>query len=915
MPDRSVVCPILLALASTAAALQTAPDAMARQPVRERSPAEIAAPAEVRPPIDRLSPLVRQAIEAPFLSDDEAADLRVFHGVWWLTDLNDPARCARAALIAGVIDDPSLSNDDAAPLDRAEGALLRGELDAALDILEANENEAVSFRGRRIIAEALELMGRFGDADAVLDPVVAAATARQLTATDAVEVVRAMRIRARIRGEGAGAYQAMAELLARASQDLDRFHWPALIEEADLFHSHENFSDASQAASQALALCPQSAAALHRLGLMGVETFDFDRALAIADELDRIAREFSGDPEAQSVFAAMLRARTMLRESEPDEAVALLSPWEQRFPDMPALLALRCAAEALRYDTEALEELLAVYDRVTGGSPLALFEVGKALSDARQYELAAEYLTRAHRIQPKWAKPLSALGLLEIQAGRDIVARDTLRQAQSLDPFNVRVRNSLALVEGVLEFETIDIDHFRIRYRQGPDAVLARELVDGLRRMHAIVTDAMDFVPERRTLVELMPNHEWFSVRITGVRQVFTIAAATGPVIAMETPRIGAGNTVGPYDWERVLRHEYTHTVTLARTRNRIPHWFTEAAAVAMELAPRDYDRCMLLYNALTNETLFPLDEINVKFIRPREPTDRAQAYAQGHWMWEFIVDTWGPQAPLDMMDLYAEGTRERQAIRKLFDLSTDEFMERFRDWARADVRSWGLMAEPSLESLRVDTALGDEATRIAIDASLSDFAMATGRAIVGIGPPPSQPIELPPVSRSLVQRWLEEYPEHPDVLELMIDYAVPSAGGPIDEEGVALLERYAAARPIDPMPHQRLARHYLDSPEPWRAIPHLEWLDAREQYSPQYALERARLHAARQEWDSAARAIERAIGIAPFDATHRELAATIHIQRRDFDAAERQLRALSELEPQREIHQRRLEALQRLRG
>src|SRR6185436_13057722 len=122
--------------------------------------------------------------------------------------------------------------------------------------------------------------------------------------------------------------------------------------------------------------------------------------------------------------------------------------------------------------------------------------------------------------------------------------------------------------------------------------------------------------------------------------QIHTIAAATGRCIAMETPRDGRGH-LGTYDWVRVVRHEFTHTVTLARTNNRIPHWFTEAAAVYLELSPRDYPTCQLLAGALDNDRLFDMTEINTAFVRPRRQSDRQQAYAQGHWMYEFILQQW----------------------------------------------------------------------------------------------------------------------------------------------------------------------------------------------------------------------------------------------------------------------------------
>jgi hypothetical protein len=39
----------------------------------------------------------------------------------------------------------------------------------------------------------------------------------------------------------------------------------------------------------------------------------------------------------------------------------------------------------------------------------------------------------------------------------------------------------------------------------------------------------------------------------------------------MVAPRKGEV-TMGPFNWATVLRHEYTHTITLAATDNRIPH-------------------------------------------------------------------------------------------------------------------------------------------------------------------------------------------------------------------------------------------------------------------------------------------------------------------------------------------------------
>ena len=220
-----------------------------------------------------------------------------------------------------------------------------------------------------------------------------------------------------------------------------------------------------------------------------------------------------------------------------------------------------------------------------------------------------------------------------------------------------------------LRFET---PHYIIRCKPGSeddgtaDSLLADEMAGPLERNYAIVTGSgpggIDFEPKDKTMIDLMPDHQWFGVRIAGMPQIHTIAASTGPLIAMESPRVGVGH-LGPYDWVRVLRHEFTHTVTLARTRNRIPHWFTEASAVYNEQSPRDWNTCQLLAAAHRQNKLFDFTEINLAFIRPKTPHDRPLAYAQAEWMYEYIIARAGPKAPLELMDKYAANVpREEDA-------------------------------------------------------------------------------------------------------------------------------------------------------------------------------------------------------------------------------------------------------------
>lgn len=901
-------CGRVAAAAGLALCLSGAPT-LAQVPSRPPETPKAATP--ISPPEQAAA--LTNALDALYLTEAERRELRIFHGVWTAEDLVDVLSRARAALAAGVYDDPALADMKAAPEDRAEAALERGDLEQAAELAAP----LISMRGIRIRAAALEALGRYQDADAAVEPIARQLLESEITsAEDLTEAAKALRIRARVQGRPASDFTHLMQLLSRASQQLDRLYWPAILEQADLLYDKDNPREAMAAAVEALSLNPRAAKAWAILGRMAVDAFDFGRSEGVAlrlEEIERETRGLDGSADVASPFAAEIRARASLRQNDPDFAHQALAGALERYDRDPELLAMSAAATALRYDWEALENALAQFDHLAPGSPLALYEVGRTLSENRQYDRAAEYLERAEQRQPNWPQPVIELGLLEMQSGRDERALAALRRATRLDEFNVRARNSLRLIEELVTYDAVETDHFTIRYKPGTDEVLAREMAGPLEEIYRVVTQGVEHEPDRKTVIELLPDHEWFAVRITGMTGIHTIAASTGPVIAMESPREGKKH-FGVYDWVRVLRHEFVHTVTLSRTNYRIPLWFTEAAAVFLENSPLDYQTAQLLTMALTQDQLFDLQEVNVAFVRPKKPSDRAQGYAQGHWMYRFMRERWGPQAPLTLMDLYAAGVREDAAMRQALGVSQEEFLSAFREWARDDARSWGMLPDRTFVDLLREASMADPIWQAQAEAKIQTFALTAGLWPTVAHAAAKLDIPLLPISRDLLDRMLERSPGHPDVLKLRADSLLNDNGGQINEETARALEEYAAARPVDPMPHRLLAKHYLDGPMPEKAIPHLEYLDAREQHSAAYAAELIKRYSAigdlKKAWTKALRATR----VAPFDAGHRELAATVAIRRGDLAEAERFIETLTLLEPHQEIHRKRLERIREMR-
>jgi tetratricopeptide (TPR) repeat protein len=241
-------------------------------------------------------------------------------------------------------------------------------------------------------------------------------------------------------------------------------------------------------------------------------------------------------------------------------------------------------------------------------------------------------------------------------------------------------------------------------------------------------------------------------------------------------------------------------------------------------------------------------------------------------------------EAPLELMDLYASGVREAAAFEAVLKTSREAFLSDFRGWFEGKLREWGMLASDDQKTLDqfVEEANVEELTS------------------------------------ELLKQWRQQQPDNPFVLERIVKGIGERPTGATAAD-IPVLEAYAAARPVDPLPHKLLAALYLKAQgadggglSPQQAIPHLEYLDAREQNSPSFAAELARQYAAAGDWTKALPKIRRATQISPYDASLRELAARLSLQAGDRDLAESHIWALTLIEPDRAIHKQRLEAVRK---
>ena len=268
-------------------------------------------------------------------------------------------------------------------------------------------------------------------------------------------------------------------------------------------------------------------------------------------------------------------------------------------------------------------------------------ELAEMLQVRNRQAAAERYFREAIRLLPRQPEPHAGLGLLLLRMGREADARTLLKEAFDADPFHVRVKNSLDVLDVLDAMQTRTTPHFLIKYDKA-DARLIPYLAPHLETVYGEIRQQFGYEPPGPTLVEVFneshgqSGHTWFSARMVGLPYLETVAASTGRIVAMVSP--GETQTHGNFPWARTLKHEMIHVFNLQQTGYNIPHWFTEGLAVYDERISRPYRWTVLLRRRTAAGTLMNLETLNAGFARAMGGDECQLAYCQSELYVEYMI-------------------------------------------------------------------------------------------------------------------------------------------------------------------------------------------------------------------------------------------------------------------------------------
>ncbi len=461
----------------------------------------------------------------------------------------------------------------------------------------------------------------------------------------------------------------------------DKDFWWAEYYSGMLLLEKYNRPGALAAFDKALTVNPHAAEPLVGKGVLALQKLEIKDAEQFAQ------RALKLNPSL--VDALQLSADIQLVSGDPAAAIAQLDKARKINPRDEGTLGRLAACLLIQHkqaDFDALVREVKEHDRAPG--PF-YYELAELLDARRLYDDAEKYYKQSIALRPMvpWAE--NSLGMLYMHMGREREAKEILTRAFKADNFNVRVANSLSVLRHLEKYDTLKTAHFEIRYDPKREGPLARFMAQELEEIHAGLKKKFDYAPPGPILVEVFTSHEMFSGRTVALPDLHTVGACTGRMFSMVEPKgwhlaaAAEKNTkdgrLPVFNWARVLRHEMVHIFNLEQTHFQVPHWYTEGLAVGNEGFPRPQEWNQLLLRRVPAGELLNLDNIDLGFIRPRNPQEWTMAYCQAQLYVDFMKETYGTKTVGEMLAAYRDGLSTADAIEKVCQVKKEAFEKGYR--------------------------------------------------------------------------------------------------------------------------------------------------------------------------------------------------------------------------------------------
>jgi predicted Zn-dependent protease len=559
---------------------------------------------------------------------------------------------------------------DASACTVAQARALRasGEVPAALELLRALPAGAASADARLLTGEVLLELGQRQAAEPVLLTIIEDYNADRIPETDGPGLARMGRAAHLLRSpKDANTAFNMAE---EAEPDSLR----TLLYRAELYLEKYDPGHAEEVLTEALKIAPHHPQANMLLAEVRLaQMLDFDEA----ERLARLA--LSQNPKLTHAYFVL--AGIAVRDQDLISADRYVTEGLKGNPrDLP-LLSMRATVRFLAEDPKGFEAQKAAILKLNPQYSRLYSIVGEFADWEHRYTEIVNLMKEAVALDSKDAKAEAELGFNQIRSGNDAEGVSALGRSFKLDPYNVRVYNTLEMYEGVIakEYVTVSYPRFAIRYKNSEKELLDRYVPQLMGRAFDVMQKSYGFTPETPIGVELYAERENFGIRTGGLPQIAIQGVCFGKTLASMSPANESFN-LGMTLW-----HELSHVFHIQMSKARVPRWFTEGLAeyetiIARPEWVRENDQ--ELFEAVRGSRLPALGNMSRAFTRAEEMEDVGTAYYASSQILVMLADHYGHDKLAEMLRQWGAGKTSDQVMASALGKTPADLDREFRQFA-----------------------------------------------------------------------------------------------------------------------------------------------------------------------------------------------------------------------------------------
>ncbi len=421
------------------------------------------------------------------------------------------------------------------------------------------------------------------------------------------------------------------------------------------------------------------------------------------------------------VEAFTLRAMTRMEREDFAEAASDLDAALKINPNSLDAHSLKAALYWLQYRTaeqQAEEKAVLAINPKYG----KLYEtISHFATNTRRYAESAEFSKKAMELSPKlWDAQLS-YGIALTRLGKVEEGRAIMEAGFKGDPFNIRAKNTLDLLDVLAEYPTTKQGDFIIRASAKETPAITPYAGSLLDEALKTLSAKYKFTPRAPITVEIYENHDDFAVRTLGLPGLGALGVCFGQVVTLDSP---SARPAGEFNWGSTLWHEYTHVITLQTTDNRIPRWFSEGLSVFEERRARPGwgdDWNVMTLKAYAEGRFFKIADLDSGFLRPKSADSVPLAYFVASQVCEFITEKYGFEKILEMLAKYKAGAKNLDALQTTLNTTNENFDKGFNEFLQSKVGRY-VKAGESLWKRKPGEKPSKEAALTAVTANPDDF-------------------------------------------------------------------------------------------------------------------------------------------------------------------------------------------------